>query len=368
MPRGRCAGSLEREGSGITHDIRTPGALDPGKGTEGASAGAAPAIGIERVATRLFDLSLDLLVTAGFDGYIKHANPAFERTLGWTAEDLRMRPYLEFMHPDDRERIAAEALALAGGDHETRDFELRFAHRDGGWRRILISAQAGLEEQLLYAVGKDITDGREAEERFRSAFENAAIGMSMTSTEGRFLRVNRALCEMTGYSADELTGRAVHDVTHPDDVDADVDAMRRLATGEIDTYRTEKRYLRRDGSHLWVSLSSSAVPGFRDAPIYFISQMEDISERRRVELELRDAARRFETVAESANDAIVSAEEDGRIAFWNDRARSMFGYEPEDILGKELATLMPERFRDRPARLAFLADLTFRPLGSISTV
>jgi PAS domain S-box-containing protein len=169
---------------------------------------------------------VDILVTAGFDGYIKHANPAFERTLGWTAEDLRTRPYLELVHPDDRERTAAEATALAGGDHETRDFELRFAHRDGGWRWILFSAQADLEEQLLYAVGKDI------------------------------------------------------------------------------------------------------------------------SERRRVEQELRDAARRFETVAESANDAIVSAEQDGRIAFWNDRARSMFGYEPEDILGKELATLMPERFRD----------------------
>jgi PAS domain S-box-containing protein len=178
------------------------------------------------VAERLFSLSVDLLVTAGFDGYIKHANPAFERTLGWTAEDLRARPYLEFVHPDDRERTAAEATALAGGDHETRDFELRFTHRDGGTRWILLSAQADLEEQLLYVVGKDIT------------------------------------------------------------------------------------------------------------------------ERRRMEEELRDAARRFETVAESANDAIVSAEEDGRIAFWNDRARTMFGYEPEDILGKELATLMPERFRD----------------------
>ena len=74
-------------------------------------------------------MSGDILVTAGFDGYIKHANPAFERTLGWTAEDVRTRPYLELVHPDDRERTAAEAAALAGGNHETRDFELRFAHR-----------------------------------------------------------------------------------------------------------------------------------------------------------------------------------------------------------------------------------------------
>ncbi|MDX6661061.1 MAG: hypothetical protein QOJ55_1883, partial [Solirubrobacteraceae bacterium] len=112
-------------------------------------------------------MSLDILVTAGFDGYIKHANPAFERTLGWTAQDLGTRPYLELVHPDDRERTAAEVAALAGGDHETRDFELRFAHRDGGWRWILFSAQAALEEQLLYAVGKDITERRQVEEELR---------------------------------------------------------------------------------------------------------------------------------------------------------------------------------------------------------
>jgi PAS domain S-box-containing protein len=289
---------------------------------------------------------VDLLVTAGFDGFIKHANPAVERTLGWTVEELRARPYLERVHPDDRDRTAAEANALASGSHETRDFELRLAHRDGGWRWILFSAQADAQEQLLYAVGKDITDRREAEERFSTAFESSAIGMSMTGTDGRFLRVNRALCEMTGYSTEELTGRAVRDITHPDDVDDSIDAIRRMARGEIDAWRAEKRYLRRDGSHLWISLSTSVVPGFRDAPLYFMSQMEDISERRRVQQELHDAARRFETVTESVNDAIVSTEEDGRVAFWNDGARSMFGYEPEDILGKELTTLMPQRFHD----------------------
>jgi PAS domain S-box-containing protein len=163
-------------------------------------------------------------VAAGFDGYIKHANRAWEDTLGWTADELRARPYLELVHPDDRERTAAEAMALAGGDHETRDFELRFAHKNGGWRWILFSAQADLEDQILFAVGKDISD------------------------------------------------------------------------------------------------------------------------RWRDEEELRDSAQRFETVTESVNDAIVSAEEDGRIAFWNDGARSIFGYEQEDILGRDLTTLMPERF------------------------
>ncbi|MDX6659998.1 MAG: hypothetical protein QOJ55_820, partial [Solirubrobacteraceae bacterium] len=175
---------------------------------------------------RMWRLSTDIMLVTQFDGSIQAVNPAWLAMLGWSEADLLGTSFLDLVHADDKAAASAEAAALAGGSHETRDLELRFAHRDGGWRWILFSAQAGQEEQLLYAVGKDIT------------------------------------------------------------------------------------------------------------------------ERRQVEEELRDAARRFETVAESANDAIVSAEEDGRIAFWNERARTMFGYEPEDILGKELATLMPQRLRD----------------------
>ena len=292
------------------------------------------------------------MATADFEGHIRHANPAWERTLGWTVEELRSRPYLEFVHPDDRERTMAEAAARAAGEHETQDFELRAAQKAGGWRWLLFSVQAARDERLLYAVAKDITERREAEERFRAAFDNAAIGASMTSTDGRFLSVNRALCEMTGYPEDELTGRAVKDITHPEDSPRDVEAMRAMAAGERGMYRAEKRYRRPDGSYVWISLSSSIVRGPDGTPLYFISQMEDISDRRRAEEDLLDSVRSFETVTQSVNDAVVSAGEDGTIAFWNDAARSIFGYEPEDILGRELTALMPERFH-QPHRDGF---------------
>lgn len=149
----------------MPHDTGTPGVLragtagpTPPAGSDGASGRAA--LTLERVALRLFDLSPDLLVTAGFDGRIKHANPAWTDQLGWSLDELRSRPYLEFMHPEDRERTLAEATALASGELETLDFELRFAHRSGDWRWLLFSAQAGVEEQLLYAVAKDITERR----------------------------------------------------------------------------------------------------------------------------------------------------------------------------------------------------------------
>jgi PAS domain S-box-containing protein len=112
---------------------------------------------------RFFALSLDLLTVAGFDGYLKRVNPAWERVSGYSAEELTSRPYLEFIHPDDRERTAAEAARLANPGAETVDFELRLVTRQGEERWILFSAQGAQEEEAIYAVGKDITERKLAE-------------------------------------------------------------------------------------------------------------------------------------------------------------------------------------------------------------
>lgn len=111
-----------------------------------------------------FDLSLDPLVTAGFDGYIKRASPAWERTLGWSEDELRAVPYTEFIHPDDRERAVAEVTALAGGA-ESQDFELRIRGRDGNYGVFLFNAIGVPDQGLLYAVAKDITHRGELERR-----------------------------------------------------------------------------------------------------------------------------------------------------------------------------------------------------------
>ncbi len=116
---------------------------------------------------RLFALSLDLLGLVGFDGYLKLVNPAWESVLGWTTEELLERPYLEFVHPDDRERTAAEALALAGDQTETRGFEIRVLCKAGGHRWIVLSAHSTAEEEILYVVAHDITDSRAAHEKLR---------------------------------------------------------------------------------------------------------------------------------------------------------------------------------------------------------
>ena len=105
--------------------------------------------------------------------------------------------------------------------------------------------------------------------------------------EGRLLRVNDTFCGIVGYPREELLGKAFRDLTYPDDPAADPDGFGPLWRGEFPSSSQEQRYARKDGSPVWVSLSSSVVSGFRDEPLYFISQMEDVSDRRRVEQELR---------------------------------------------------------------------------------
>jgi PAS domain S-box-containing protein len=112
-----------------------------------------------------FELSLDPLVTAGFDGYIKRANDAWERTLGWTEEELRAVPYVEFIHPDDRAHTAEEVAALASPGYRTRDFEIRLRRRDGVYRRFRFNALGDTERELIHAVAKDVTHEGQLEQR-----------------------------------------------------------------------------------------------------------------------------------------------------------------------------------------------------------
>ena len=130
----------------------------------------------------------------------------------------------------------------------------------------------------------------EAEERFRSAFEEAPIGMALTSPDFRFLRVNRALCQITGYTPAQLEGLPVASITHPDDLKADWEARGAMLEGEMSSHRAESRYLHAAGSAVWVMINSTLVRDADGVPLHFLSQMQDITESRRHEAELRHMA------------------------------------------------------------------------------
>jgi diguanylate cyclase (GGDEF)-like protein/PAS domain S-box-containing protein len=133
-------------------------------------------------------------------------------------------------------------------------------------------------------------DIRLSEERFRSAFDHAPIGMALVAPDGRWLRVNRALCDIVGYPERELLAVDFQSLTFPEDLDHDLDQARRLLAGEIDTYRMEKRYVHKDGHIVWGVLAVSLVRDEAGEPLAFISQVQDITQRKLAEDRLRHDA------------------------------------------------------------------------------
>ena len=121
--------------------------------------------------------------------------------------------------------------------------------------------------------------GAGREERFRTAFEHAAIGMSVARLDGRFLQVNAALCTLTGYSEAELLARTFQEITYPEDLATDQAQLDRLLAGEIPAFHREKRYLRKDGAVIWIRLNTALNFDEHDMPLHFIGQVEDITAR-----------------------------------------------------------------------------------------
>jgi PAS domain S-box-containing protein len=186
---------------------------------------------------------------------------------------------------------------------------------------------------------------RESEERFRLAIDEAPIGMALVSPEGRFVRVNRALCEIMGYSADELANLTYHAVTHPDDIGREVALAESLLRGEISTAVLEKRDFRKDGSLVDIKLSASLLRDRGGAPLYFISQIEDITERKRLEQDLRLSEAKSSGIVSISADAIISIDENQSITLFNEGAEKIFGYSKAEAIGASLDMLIPERFR-----------------------
>jgi len=130
---------------------------------------------------------------------------------------------------------------------------------------------------------------RESEEVSRVTFEQAAVGIAHVGTDGRWLRVNDKLCSIVGYLHEELLQLTFQDITHPDDLETDLNHMRQVLSGGIKTYSTEKRYIRKDRSLVWINLTVSLVRTAAGEPRHFISVVEDISERKRAEESLRQS-------------------------------------------------------------------------------
>jgi diguanylate cyclase (GGDEF)-like protein/PAS domain S-box-containing protein len=281
---------------------------------------------LERIsAARVLDLTPDIAIVADLEGTVLYGNAVLERRVGKPLAALVGRGVGELIHPEDRPGCRPGWRELVDGARDELELAVRFGSPETGWRWCLGSVGIDREAGLLISTYQETTALRDAEERFQRAFEDAGIGMAITGLDGRFIRVNRSLAALLGRDLGEMAGTHVRDVTHPGHHDADRDAMRALVAGELTTYRTEKRYLHVSGAEAWVALDVSLVRDTDGAPLYFLSQMTDIGERRAAEQALGESEERFRTLAAASPVGIFAVAEDGRLAYANERLRGIFG-------------------------------------------
>jgi len=240
----------------------------------------------------LSERARDIILYIGQDARIIEANGAAVAAYGYDRATLLTMHIYDLR---DSATVVAVAGQMAQADSGGILFETRHRRKDGTTFPVEVSS-IGADisgERVLISIVRDITERkqaeanlRESEERFRATFDQAAVGMAQISPNGRYMRVNERLCEITGYSQAELLQKTYQAITHPDDLAADVAQTERLLAGEISSYTIEKRYLHKDGSSIWTTMARSAVRDAAGVVQYGVALIEDISARKVAEARL----------------------------------------------------------------------------------
>lgn len=264
----------------------------------------------ERRLQFLADTMPQLVWTARADGIIESLNRGWLDYLGARTHAEGLVAYGSAVHPEDvaatmrawermlrEQKMAGSEARLRRADgeyrwhlwraHPERDAEGSVVRWVGTWTDIHDQKTEG--EQLERRVEERTRALAESEARFRQAFDFAGIGMAIVGLDGRWVQVNKSLCEIVGYTEAELMARTFQDITHPEDLAADLKLLQELVDGMRRFYQLEKRYLHRDGHVVWVRLTVSAVRDAGDKPVHFISQIEDITAQKQLEENLARA-------------------------------------------------------------------------------
>ncbi len=295
---------------------------------------------------RLFETCGDSIFVLDSSGRIRAANPAAARIHDYTEEELLTMNIRDLDDPESARQVPDRLHRLLAGEALT--FEVDHRRRDGSMLPMEVAAnlmQVGSESFIL-SFNRDVTERKRAEQSLREGhryfsalFEQPSIAVGqLDSRTGRFLRVNQRYCEMLGYSQDELLQLDYMAITHPDDLQDDLDNMARLKTGELSTFQMAKRLYRHDGTEIWVHLT--VVPLWMpDAePDFHLALVEDITERRRMEHSLRLTQFSIDRAVDSMYWVAPNAE----ILYVNDAASRLLGYTRKELIGKTVPDIDPK--------------------------
>ncbi|MEI8176612.1 MAG: PAS domain S-box protein [Candidatus Omnitrophota bacterium] len=184
---------------------------------------------------------------------------------------------------------------------------------------------------------------RESEERFRTAFEHSGLGMALISIDGKWLKVNRALCRMVGYTDEELLAKTPREITHPDDLKEYLTYVGHILSGKVPFSRKEKRYIHKDGHSIWVAFSLSLVRDLAGDPLYFVAQVEDITHSKEIEQELLRINREWDWTFNSITDFVFIQDKNFVITKVNKAMCEVLKLAPEEIVGRKCFELLHKR-------------------------
>lgn len=272
---------------------------------------------------------------------------ACEKIYGYNEVDFINDPLLWYkvIYPEDKALV--DLMFSQVGKVAFLKFESRIFRPDGEIRwlsnRIKPLFNPDGELYRLDGIVSDITERKQAEKKlydseslFRTSFEHASIGMALIDITGKFLRVNNSFCSMIGYSEEELLSQSFSKITHHEDKDLSFNNLNQLFFGKIDSLQFEKRYIHKSGFILWAKLNTTLIRDNCGSPLYYITHIEDITEKKYSDDKLREQAELLDIIDE----AIVVIDPCGKIIFWNNRAEKLYGQTKEDVLGIHLKNIL----------------------------
>lgn len=308
---------------------------------------------------------------------IIYIDPILKSLLGYRDEEIgnNWDDWQAKIHPEDVDRLYRALSDYGLGETEQFELEYRMFHKDGTIRWFLSRGSAIKRDKLLpdrlIGSNTDITDRKaieealsESDERFRSIFNQAAIGIAQVSLNGQYLQVNQKLCEILGYSEEKLLGQSFLNFVYNEDVEKGKHQIKAMVTGEISTYSFEQRYLNQNRQVVWANITASVVRDVAGKPKYFIQVVQDISDRRKAEFALEYSESRYRAIVEDQTELVCRFFLDGTLIFVNDAYANYFHQSYNELIGTSYFALLPDA--ERQLHQQSLAEIT--PENPIKTV
>jgi PAS domain S-box-containing protein len=294
------------------------------------------------------------------DGFTTYVNPRWCELSGLSFEKALGDGWLNAVHPEDREKIQ-NTWKLATIQKSKSFSEYRFLKKDGSIVWVIGNAVPEWNNnEIVGYIGTitDITERiksenflKESEEKFRSTFDQSPIGSAIVGLDMHFIRCNNAMCRFLGYTENEMIGKAVADVTYPEDLEIGMDVLKKMKEGNGQSQTFQKRYLRKDGNFIWGEITISVVKDINNKPLYLLPIIQDINERKMAEESLKESEEKFRLLFSSTSQAVtlneIILDEKGeavnyRIIEANPAFEDHTGLKSNDFIGKLVLDVLPD--------------------------